>query len=74
LRNTADIKDWKEQPLDEKSKEWSGGTESYLIKEKDGITMLSITIDVPPAHKDEFGQRFPKALQRVKVLSERNTT
>lgn len=70
FRYTADITNWKEQPLGEKSKAWSGGTESYSLKEKDGITTLTATIDIPQAHKEEFEDKFPKALQRVKILSE----
>ncbi len=71
FRNAADIKDWKEQPLAEKSEEWSGGTESYSLREEDGVTTLTVAFDVPQAHKDEFEDKFPKALQRVKMLSER---
>ncbi|MDD1721284.1 MAG: SRPBCC domain-containing protein [Euryarchaeota archaeon] len=71
FRNAADIENWKEQPLAEKSEEWSGGTESYSLKEEDGVTTLTVAFDVPQAHKDEFEDKFPKALQRVKMLSER---
>lgn len=70
FRNTADITNWKKQPLDERSKAWSGGTDSYSLKEKAGITTLTVNIDVPQAHKEEFEDRFPKALQQVKILSE----
>ncbi len=71
FRNAADIKDWKEQPLADKSEEWSGGTERYSLEEKNGVIALTVTVDIPQAHRDEFEDKFPKALQRVKMLSER---
>lgn len=66
----ADIKDGKEQPFDDKAKEWAGGSESYSLKENAGVTTISVEIDVPDEHKDEFENKFPKALERVKVLAE----
>lgn len=50
--------------------EWSGGTESYTLTEKDGITTLTATFDVPPEMEDYFKANYPKALERVKVLAE----
>lgn len=55
----------------EREKEWAGGTESYSLAEKDGVTILTVDTDVPPGQVHTFEARFPKALERVKVLAEK---
>lgn len=68
FRQMADTKESGEQ---EREKEWTGGTESYELAEKNGITNLTVKIDVPPGQEETFKVRFPKALERVKVLAEK---
>jgi hypothetical protein len=68
FRQMADTKDSGKQ---EREKEWTGGTESYSLAENDGITTLTVAIDVPPGQEETFKVRFPKALERVKVLAEK---
>jgi hypothetical protein len=53
-----------------REKEWTGGTESYWLAENDGVTTLTLDIDVPPGQEETFKNRFPKALERVKTLAE----
>ena len=48
-----------------------GGMESYELVEKNGITNLIVKIDVPPGQEETFKVRFPKALERVKILAEK---
>ena len=55
----------------EREKEWTGGTESYELVEKNGITNLTVKIDVPHGQEETFKVRFPKALKRVKILAEK---
>ena len=55
---------------EEREKEWTGGTESYSLTENNGITTLTVKLDVPPDQVETFEVRFPKALQRVKILAE----
>ncbi len=68
FRQMVDTKDSGEQ---EREKEWAGGTESYSLAEKDGVTILTVDTDVPPGQVETFKVRFPKALERVKVLAEK---
>ncbi len=68
FRQIADTKDSGER---EREKEWTGGTESYSLAENDGITTLTISIEVPPGQEETFKVRFPKALERVKILAEK---
>jgi uncharacterized protein YndB with AHSA1/START domain len=70
FKHIGELKDGKEQPLDEKTMNWSGGKENYLLKEKDGVTTLTVTGDMPDDFLDFFTEAFPKALVIVKSLSE----
>ena len=68
FRQMADTKDSGER---EREKEWTGGTESYSLAENDDVTILAVAIDVPPGQEETFEVRFPKALERVKILAEK---
>ena len=68
FKQIADTMDSGEQ---EREKEWTGGMESYELVEKNGITNLIVKIDVPPGQEETFKVRFPKALERVKILAEK---
>lgn len=54
-----------------REKEWTGGTESYSLKENNNATTLQVSIDVPPGLEALFTDRFPRALKRVKELAEK---
>ena len=68
FRQMADTKDSRER---KREKEWTGGTESYSLAENDGLTTLTVDIDVPPGQEETFKVRYPKALERVKILAEK---
>jgi uncharacterized protein YndB with AHSA1/START domain len=68
FRQIADTKDSGER---EREKEWTGGTESYSLAENNGVTTLTVDIEVPPGQEETFRVRFPKALERVKILAEK---
>jgi hypothetical protein len=68
FRQMADTKDSGER---KREKEWTGGTESYSLAENDGLTTLTVDIDVPPGQEETFKVRYPKALERVKILAEK---
>ena len=69
LKHRADTQD---QGKQERKNEWTGGQESYSLDEKDGTTTLTVAFDVPPELEGYFAINFPKALERVKVLTERS--
>ncbi len=68
LRHEADTQD---RGKAEREKQWTGGTESYVLTEQDGTTTLSVAFDVPDELEDYFNDAYPKALERVKLLAER---
>jgi len=67
LRHSADTQDTGTR---EREKEWTGGKESYSLREKDGVTSLTAFFDVPPELEEYFKVSYPKALERVKALAE----
>ncbi len=69
FKHNADTKESGEQ---EREKEWTGGTESYLLTEKDGITTVTVKTDIPYEQEETFNVRFPRALNRLKSLAEKN--
>ncbi|MEO6109793.1 MAG: hypothetical protein ABIP50_02175 [Candidatus Saccharimonadales bacterium] len=66
--HTADTQDTGKR---ERAKEWTGGKESYLLVEKDGITTLKAVYDVPLKMVEYFEVAYPKALGKVKELAEK---
>ena len=69
FKHMVDTKEIGEQ---QREKEWSGGTESYSLKESENCTILTVEMDVPPEQIETFRDRFPEALNRVKKLAEEN--
>lgn len=65
------LADTKESGQQEREKEWTGGTESYSLIEKNGVTTLIVKIDIPQEQEETFNVRFPRALERVKTLAEK---
>ena len=51
-------------------KEWAGCFENYTLKQEAGITNLIIEMDVVEKFQDYFIKTWPKALEKVKDLSE----
>ncbi len=62
--------DTKDNGQNERANQWTGGTESYSLEEKDGITTLTIITDAPEELEEMFKERIPKVLERIKALSE----
>ena len=65
------VADTMDSGKEEREKEWTGGTESFELTEKNGITNLIVKIDIPLGLEEIFKDRFPKALERVKILAEK---
>lgn len=67
FKQMMDTKDGGEAPREE---EWTGGIESYVLSEYAGITTLTLSTDVPPTQEATMRERIPRALDRIKELSE----
>ena len=64
--------DTKESGQQERKKEWTGGTESYSLTENNGVTTLILKTDIPQELEEIFNSRLPRALERVKALTEKS--
>lgn len=50
---------------------WAGGFENYSFEEKDGVTTVSVEVDTNEEYLDYFEETWPKALQKLKEISEK---
>lgn len=71
FRHTGEVKNGEVQPLNEKSKEWVGGTETYKLEENNGFTTLTVELDTIAEFATFFKETFPKAIAIVKELCEK---
>jgi hypothetical protein len=57
----------------EKVRQWAGALENYTLRKVNGTTELSVDMDMTEEYKDYFLQTWPKALDKLKELSEKNS-
>jgi len=67
FKHLGEIKDGIESESD-----WAGAMEEYFLTEKNGLTQLTIKMDISPEFEDFFSETFPKAIQIVKEISEKS--
>jgi hypothetical protein len=72
IKHTGLIKDGIEDIDSEESREWIGTFENYTLKTVNGKTELIVDMDIKDAYKEYFQTTWPKALDKVKELSEKN--
>lgn len=65
------INDTQDTGQKDREKQWTGSKETYSLNEKDGVTTLTLTSDVPPELEEIMADNLQKALERVKELAER---
>ena len=49
---------------------WAGATENYFLTESNGITELTMDMDMNAEFEQYFSEIFPKALELIKQISE----
>lgn len=54
----------------EETKKWAGALENYSVSERAGITELVVDIDVTDDYVAYFQEAWPKALEKIKNISE----
>lgn len=64
------IKNGVEDLVSDEVKQWSGAFENYTLEQTDGTTTLKVEMDISPDYKEYFDKTWPKALDKVKTLSE----
>lgn len=64
------LKDTQDTGKEDREKQWTGSRETYTLLEKEGVTTLTLTSDIPSELEEIMADRLPKALQRIKELAE----
>lgn len=72
FRHLGEVKDGVEDTQSERVKAWAGGTENYTLKTVEGKTELLIDMDMTEEMKPYFEETWPKALDKLKELAEKN--
>lgn len=65
------VNDGVEDTTSDMVKAWAGAHENYTFKEKNGVTEISVDIDITEDFKEMFEGMWPKALQKLKELAEK---
>jgi hypothetical protein len=72
IKHLGMIKNGVEDTTSEEVKGWAGAMENYTLKETNGVTEVTVEMDSDPGFKDYFTQTWPKALDKVKEIAEKN--
>ncbi len=72
FQHLGEVRDGVEDTTSDKIKTWAGSFENYTLEEKEGNTHLMIDMDIVEEFKDIFVNTWPKALELVKNLAEKN--
>jgi len=72
FKHLGEVKDGVEDTTSDKVSQWSGAFENYTLKTKEGKTELIVDLDISDDFADYFLQTFPKALDKVKEIAEKN--
>jgi uncharacterized protein YndB with AHSA1/START domain len=62
--------DGREETDSDIAKQWIGTIEKYVFAEHNGQTTLTIEMDTHQAFVDMFDACWPKALEKIKIISE----
>lgn len=54
----------------EEIENWVGGLENYTFEENNGITTVTVDIDMTEDYVDYFNETYPKALNKLKSIVE----
>ncbi|WJS96565.1 SRPBCC domain-containing protein [Flavobacterium johnsoniae] len=55
----------------EEVEKWAGGHENYTFQENNGITTVIVDMDTIDEYLDYFQNTYPKALEKLKEISEK---
>lgn len=71
IEHLGEVFNGQEDTESEKVKGWAGAQENYTLTREGADTDLLVEMDVVPEFEQMFTEIFPKALQKVKEISER---
>jgi hypothetical protein len=73
FKHLGEVKDGKEDLNAANEKGWAGAVENYTLKSVGGKTELVVDIDIEKSYEEYFLNAFPKALEKLKALTEEKT-
>jgi len=65
------VKNGVEDTTSEEARKWAPAFENYTFKEKGGATEVLVEIDIEDENKKMFEEMWPKALQKLKEIAEK---
>jgi len=71
IRHNGILKDDKEITTGPDVEKWAGGFENYSFDENDGVTSVSVDLEITEDFLDYMNQTYPKALDKLKELCEK---
>jgi len=74
IRHLGEIVGGVEDFTSDKVRSWAPAYENYAFADAPDGTELRVSVDVLPEYEQYMRDTFPKALERLKVLCERNAT
>ena len=71
IKHLGTVKNGVEDTGSEEGKDWAEALENYTLREQDGMSTLTVEMDVVDEYRSYFEETWPKALTRLKEISER---
>jgi hypothetical protein len=72
FKHLGEVKDGVEDTSSERVSQWAGALENYSLKTVNGKTELTVDMNITDEFMDYFLNTWPRALDKVKELAEKN--
>ena len=72
FKHLGEVKDGVEDTSSERVSQWAGALENYSLNTVNGKTELTVDMNITDEFIDYFLNTWPKALDKVKELAEKN--
>jgi hypothetical protein len=70
IKHLGTVKNGIENTESEEGKGWAGAVENYTLREQDAASTLTVEMDVSDEYRSYFEETWPKALSKLKDISE----
>lgn len=70
IRAIGILKDGQEITSGQEIEKWAGGLENYSFEENNGVTTVTVEVDMADDFDNYFNETYPKALKKLKAIVE----
>jgi uncharacterized protein YndB with AHSA1/START domain len=70
IEHLGEVRNGREDTGSDAAKSWRGARENYTFQERDGMTEVSVDVDIVDEYRGMFEQKWPEALNRLKGIVE----